>query len=64
MAKFRVLQTSFIGDHLRQPGDVVEIEFEKGVAHGDNLEPIKEAKAKKGADAGTDAGADEGSDLV
>ena len=57
MAKFRVIELSFIDGQLRQPGDVVDIEFEKGAVAGANLEPVKATKPAKGGDA-------EGADLV
>ena len=48
--KFRVLTLSYIGDRLRQPGEIVE--FEERAA-GDNLERVEEKKAA--AEASTDA---------
>lgn len=43
MAKFKVLETSFIDNHLRQAGDIVD-ESEIGGEPGPNLEKIKPGK--------------------
>ena len=63
MAQFRVLQTAFIGGQLRQAGDIVDADFDKGDDLGGVLEPIKAAKSAKGAKPEADAEA-EGADLV
>lgn len=65
MAKFRVLDTCFIGDQLRKAGDIVDVEFEKGANIGDHLEPIKPVRAKKGEGEGdAPPGDGEGEDMV
>lgn len=46
MPKFRVLETSFIGDKLVHPGDVVDFDGKYG-SNLEPLEPIKKAKAPK-----------------
>lgn len=41
MAKYKVLELSYIGNRLVQPGEVVELTFENGGQPGDNLEPLE-----------------------
>lgn len=45
MPKFRVIETSFIGNKLVQPGDVVEYDGKYG-SNLEPIEPIKKSKAK------------------
>lgn len=54
--KFKVLTLSYIGDRLRQPGEIVE--FDERAA-GDNLERVEEKKAAA-ADVADAAGGDAG----
>ena len=42
MAKYRVLQVSFIANRLVPAGEVVDIEFPEGGKAGDNLEAVAE----------------------
>lgn len=42
MAKFRVVQTSYINERLAEPGEVVEVDTSV-MQPGPNLEPVKEA---------------------
>jgi hypothetical protein len=42
MAKFRVLEKSFINNRIVEPGDVVEYDGK----HGKNLEPIKKGRGE------------------
>lgn len=58
MPKYRVLETSFIGNRLVQPGDVVDYD---GEVSG-NLQKLTPKQAQA-ADAGTD-GQDTGGDLA
>jgi hypothetical protein len=48
MAKYRVLERSFIANRLLEPGAVVEHDFSDGGTHGPNLEPIGDVIVKKG----------------
>lgn len=55
MAKYRVLERSFIGNRLHEPGAVVEHNFyphndpaQPHGTHGPNLEPIVDGVTKKG----------------
>lgn len=43
MAKFRVIETSFIDNALRKPGDIVEIDTDI-MQPGNNLEPVNKKK--------------------
>lgn len=42
--QYRVKATSFIGNSLREPGDIVTLP--EGVKPGSNLEPVDEPKAE------------------
>lgn len=45
MAKYEVVETSFIGNQLRQPGEIVEHDGEVS----DNLKPVEDDKPAKRA---------------
>lgn len=45
MAQYRVLKKSFIGNHLREEGDIVEYDGKPG----SNLEPVDVGGAKRGS---------------
>lgn len=48
MAKFKVLEPSFINNRIHAVGEIVDIEFTDGGVAGQNLEAVEpEAKAKK-----------------
>lgn len=51
MAKYKVLEPSFISNRIVQPGEVVDIEFADGGVAGPNLEAVdpvaQAAPAKK-----------------
>lgn len=40
MAKYKVLDRSFVDNHLREPGEVIEYELPEGTTTGDNLELV------------------------
>lgn len=44
LKKYRVLHKSFIGNTIREEGEIVEYDGEPGP----NLEPVRELKAAKG----------------
>lgn len=49
MAKYKVLEPSFINNRIHAVGEVVDIEFTDGGVAGSNLEAIEpETKVKKG----------------
>jgi hypothetical protein len=47
MAQYRVVETSFIDNKLCAEGTIVEYDPGKDGKVGDNLEPVKKAKADK-----------------
>lgn len=54
MAQYKVLATSWIGDKLRQPGEIIEFSGEAG----SSLELVKAKKKDKAADAEVEPAAD------
>jgi hypothetical protein len=60
MARFRVVEKSFIGNRIVDAGAVVEVEFKDGGAPGPNLEALDAPakKSKKGAAAADPATTD------
>lgn len=54
MAKYRILERSFVNHRIHEVGEVVEHEFSDGGTHGPNFEPVdataqpaKPARAKR-----------------
>lgn len=56
MAKFKVLEPSFINNRIHAVGEIVDIEFTDGGVAGQNLEALEpDVKAKKGKKAAVSA---------
>lgn len=45
LAKYRVLEKSFINNAIVEEGAIVDLDFPKGTKHGPNLEPVDEKAA-------------------
>ena len=60
MAKYRVLQPSYIANRIVPVGEVVDIEFAEGGKPGDNLEAV----AEDGSPLPAGLPADDGASLV
>lgn len=43
MAKYTVVERSFVDNHLREPGEVIEYELPEGSVVGSNLKPYEPA---------------------
>jgi hypothetical protein len=66
MAHYRVIERSYIGNRIVEPGEIVEVEFGEGGAPGPNLEAVDDAPGPKvRVKAKTKAGdSPDGGDLV
>lgn len=45
MAKYKVIEKSYIGMRLVEPGEIVDVEFKDGGKAGPNLELVKSKKS-------------------
>lgn len=67
MAKYKVIETSYINGSIVKPGAIVDVEFKDGGAAGPNLELVtakkgKAAKAETPSETTDESG--EGTDLT
>lgn len=49
MARYRVLEQSFVNNTLHEEGDEIDYDLPKGTTVGANLEPLDDEKPKKDA---------------
>ena len=44
MAKYTIVERSYIDNHLREPGEVIDYDPPKGTEIGDNMKIVKTSK--------------------